>query len=395
MAAALSAAVAPRPARPPGQSAIEWPVPWTYALAALVPVMLLAAVWFAQGTAPAAHDALATKPPQGTPVPADQRTPAAVPGPAVNEPMRHDAATTANPEVKKPQPPEPQDRPPRKLPPHRPPSPPADPQPPDVAGLDSLGRNAAGHLEYRNPKDRSTLILIPAGRFQMGCPDGWWDERPVHAVELQAYLIGKYEVTNREYRAFCAATGHEPPPAPARGEGCVNYFADPRYADHPVVNVNWEEAQAYARWAGLRLPTEAQWERAAAWDATAGRSRAYPWGPEAPRAELANTGHATGSGSYTLAVGSLPKGASPCGALDICGSVYAWCADWYLGGSYAPGTAVVQDPTGPERGEDRVLRGGGCFNSAWDPRIFKRSTYDPGLRYPYLGFRVARPLRVD
>lgn len=279
------------------------------------------------------------------------------------------------------------------LPPDRQPTraePPAPAELPAIPGLTWRGYNDAGHAEYLNPNDGSVLILIAKGSFVMGSAGGPADEIPEHAVTLSAYLIGRTEVTNAQYRAFCQATGHAAPPQPALDAGYPRYFENARYDQYPVVDVNWEDAVAYCAWAGSRLPTEAEWERAARWDAKTDTPRTYPWGDAAPTPALANTGKNGGRGSYTSPVGSLPAGASPCGALDLCGNVYEWCADVYDARYYEVCGNGVADPAGPAGPGNRVLRGGSWYNPRWDVRAQHRSEYDPSLRYPYLGFRAAR-----
>ncbi len=230
------------------------------------------------------------------------------------------------------------------------------------------------------------LIRIPSGQYQMGSEDGDLDETPVHRVILSEYLIGKYEVTNAQFRAFCQATQHPDPPQSADGWGYANSFTDQRYDLHPVVDVSWEAARAYCKWAGLRLPTEAEWE----FTAKGSDGRKYPWGNDPPDGTRANYGKLTGKGDYTRRVGSYPKGASPFGALDLSGNVWEWCADWYHGGYY--GQCPVQDPCNEDLGSRtyRVVRGGAWYLKEGLLRASKRPGVGPGLGYLYvIGFRVA------
>lgn len=236
-----------------------------------------------------------------------------------------------------------------------------------------------------NKNDGSTLILIPAGEFTMGPDDGDYDKAPSHTVYLDAYYIGKYEVTNAQYKKFCDATGHSHPLTPdfeshlrPRWSG-GDYFTE--YPNYPVVNVTWEDAKAYCDWAGLRLPTEAEWEKAAR--GTDGRT--YPWGNEWDASKC----NSLESRKYQpTPVGSFPQGASPYGVMDMAGNVCEWCADWW-GENYYQNTPN-RNPTGPSSGSYRVLRGGSWFS--WQDNCFTsfRGEDWPQGRGDYLGFRCAR-----
>jgi formylglycine-generating enzyme required for sulfatase activity len=196
--------------------------------------------------------------------------------------------------------------------------------------------------------DGALLVFVPAGEFTMGSDDGNSDEQPAHTVYLDAFAIDRTEVTNAQY-ARCVQAGACRPPGSSSSYTRANYFADPRYADHPVIYVSWDDARAYCAWAGRRLPTEAEWEKAAR--GTDGRT--YPWGDEWD-ASKANTSEA-GPGD-TTPVGAYPQGASPYGALDMAGNVWEWVADWYGEDYYreSPG----ENPLGPASGTNRVVRGG-------------------------------------
>ena len=196
-----------------------------------------------------------------------------------------------------------------------------------------------------NPKDGAELIPIPAGEFLMGSadtdPDADIAEKPPHTVNLDAFSIYKYDVTVAQYRKFCDATGRQLPTPPEWGW----------HDDHPMVNVNWEDAKAYADWAGMRLPTEAQWEKAA----RGADGRLYPWGNAWEGGKCGNSvGQQAGK---TSPVGSFVAGASLYGVQDMAGNVWQWCADWYSGTYYR--NSPVQNPAGPATGIQRVLRGGG------------------------------------
>ena len=178
------------------------------------------------------------------------------------------------------------------------------------------------------------------------------DEVPQFLARLGAYWIDKHEVTVAQYRRFCQATGHAMPREPTQGW----------HDTHPVVNVTWMETFDYAYWAGERLPSEAEWEKAAR--GTDGRI--YPWGSKWDSAKCANTSNSTGE----RPVGSYPSDVSPYGALDMAGNAAEWCADWYDERSYQ--RYATGDLTPPRTGEFRVLRGGswnygnpGAFRSAF------------------------------
>jgi formylglycine-generating enzyme required for sulfatase activity len=237
----------------------------------------------------------------------------------------------------------------------------------------------------------ASMVSVPAGEFLMGSDAGDRDERPQRRVYLDAFEIDKYEVTNVQYRRFLLATGHAPPQSwPGR---YVAFLPDrdpdwhgAEYPDgeamHPVVAVNWDDATAYCAWAGKRLPSEAEWEKAAR--GTDGR--VYPWGDEWDVAR-ANAG-LTGTG-YTQPVGSYPGGASPCGALDMAGNAWEWVADLYDRQYYT--YALNRNPLGPASGTgERILRGGAWDSSSRHLRAsYRNATHCFGPNYR-AGFRCAR-----
>lgn len=223
-------------------------------------------------------------------------------------------------------------------------------------------------------KDGVQMALIPAGEFLMGTPipegqGGEFDEYPQHSVYLDAFYIDKYEVTNAQYQKFMETTGHA---APA-------YWNDDKFnkPNQPVVGVSWFDAEAYCKWANKRLPTEAEWEKAAR--GTDGRK--YPWGHEAPNAEGMwranhNPGDKTADGfEYTAPVGSFPAGASSYGVMDMAGNVWEWVADWYRGNYYKD--SPKNNPKGPNSGLVRGLRGGSWDNSSYVIRAALRYRYVP------------------
>jgi len=253
------------------------------------------------------------------------------------------------------------------------------------ASMQFLRTNKQGYEEYTCPRDGAVAIKIPAGTFKMGSTE-YDDEKPVHEVYLSEYYIDKHEVTNRQYKKFCDATGRSYPSDPDF-LAMPDYFTS--YPDYPVVNVSWDDAAAYCRWAGRRLPTEAEWEKAAR--GTDGRK--YPWGNSEPgaggtyRANY-NPGNYTEDGfRHTAPVGSYERGASPYGCMDMAGNVWEWCSDWYDSDYY--GRSADNDPTGPSTGSYRVLRGGSWRGNARNVRCANRGGGEPSYRRFNLGFRCA------
>lgn len=227
------------------------------------------------------------------------------------------------------------------------------------------------------PRPAERMVAIPAGEFTMGADDKEDDERPSRTVFLEAFEIDIYEVTNAEFAFFVEETGYVTEAEEAgEPETWRTYFTEGREG-HPVVKVTWTDADAYCRWVGKRLPTEAEWEKAAR--GTGGRI--YPWGNDWDPAK-ANSRESGYRG--TLIVGSLPDGASPYGLMDMAGNVWEWTADWY---NAYPGS----DMTSPYFGEQyRVTRGGGWFSDASYLRASNRSATAPEARNDDLGFRCAR-----
>ena len=223
------------------------------------------------------------------------------------------------------------------------------------------------------------MTWVPAGAFQMGSSRGPDDGRPERTVHLDGYWMYRHEVTVAQYRGFCAATGRAIPRAPSWG------WQD----DHPMVYVSWQNAVDYAVWAGVKLPTEAQWEKAA----RGTDARQYPWGDKWDNAKC---NESTAGPKTTRPVGSYPAGISPYGCLDMTGNVSEWCADRYRADYYRG--APASNPAGPPDGYARVLRGGswydlsdgglflGSFRCAARGVIWLRS-----YRNLDLGFRCAAP----
>ncbi len=230
-----------------------------------------------------------------------------------------------------------------------------------------------------------SMVTVPAGLFRMGCSGSdsscAGDEKPVHEVFLDAFSIDKTEVTVDAYAA-CVSAGKCS--NPTTGVYC-NWEVSGR-GDHPINCVDWSQAVAYCAWAGGRLPTEAEWERAAR--GTDGR--VYPWGNEkatCQRAVMYDGGDGCGK-DRTFPVGSKPRGASPSGALDMAGNVWEWVSDRYDSNYYK--SSPSRNPRGPSSGSFRVKRGGSFDYVASLVRAGYRSYDAPSRRGGYLGFRCAR-----
>ncbi|MDW8326912.1 MAG: bifunctional serine/threonine-protein kinase/formylglycine-generating enzyme family protein [Anaerolineales bacterium] len=232
--------------------------------------------------------------------------------------------------------------------------------------------------------DGMRLRFVPAGPFLMGSDrndvNALAFEWPQRTVTLDAFWIDETEVTNGQY-ALCVAAGRCVPPVSMRSATRPNYYSDPAYSNYPVIYVNWAEARDYCEWAGRRLPTEAEWEKAA----RGVNGALYPWGNSAPSPTRANFNRAR---SDTTAVGSYPDGASPFGALDMAGNVYEWVNDWYRGAYYLEAPDV--NPLGPTTGTLRVLRGGAWNSESREVRAASRYNYGPTRRENFIGFRCAR-----
>lgn len=224
------------------------------------------------------------------------------------------------------------------------------------------------------------FAYVPGGNFLMGSsdadPSAENNEKPQHQVYLDAFLIDLYEVTNKLYLE-CLAAGICTPPANDR-------YQDAVYADHPVVNLQWDQAQVYCQWRGGDLPTEAQWEKAAR--GTDGRL--YPWGDQAPTCDLAN--YKGCEKEISAAIGSRPAGKSPYGLYDVAGNVWEWAQDWYLNNYYGS-QEFWNNPFGPSTGDYGVMRGGSWSESKQYLRSANRYFNNRALRSGNIGFRCAYP----
>jgi formylglycine-generating enzyme required for sulfatase activity len=230
-------------------------------------------------------------------------------------------------------------------------------------------------------KDGAPMVLIPAGEFWMGSPDGegYKDEHPRHRVSLDAFYMDKFEVTVARYLEFVRSTNRWRSPYADVG-------ASRDFGKLPVVNVNWHDADAYCRWTGKRLPTEAEWEKAAR--GTDGLN--YPWGNDAPTSRLANFDKelSTVYPQRLAPVESYDAGKSPYGLHHMAGNVWEWVADWYDENYY--GQNASRNPAGPARGESRVLRGGSWASQPHYVRSALRLRNASTYRDDSFGFRCAR-----
>jgi len=254
---------------------------------------------------------------------------------------------------------------------------------PSPTAIPSPVRTATPIAAFIRPQDNMAMVFVPGGAFLMGSKaenDIGGDESPQRTIILDAFLIDRTEVTNAQYRLCLRMKSNAKEP---------KYANDPRLNsdDQPVVGVDWNDAMAYCQWAGATLPTEAQWEKAAR--GTDGAI--YPWGNQLATCDYAvmdeGQGKGCGKGDAPWPVGSKPKGASPFGVLDMAGNVWEWVQDWY--GPY-PSTPQT-NPTGPEKGQAKVLRGGSWFYDAPRVRAAMRNGLPMDWRDSGIGFRCTLP----
>ena len=222
------------------------------------------------------------------------------------------------------------------------------------------------------------MAVVPAGEFIMGSQGGPADEQPAHRVYVDAFFMDKYEVSVGQYAEFLKATSLEAPPD-------WDIMNQPQHQKRPVVNMDWADAATYCKWAGKRLPTEAEWEKAAR--GTDGRI--YPWGNETPTGLHANFGKKEWNNhAALLPVGKLEDGKSPYGIYDMAGNAWEWVSDWYDHDYYK--NSPSQNPAGPSSTKFKVLRGGSWSNTQDDLRSANPHIYDPASRYHNVGFRCAK-----
>jgi formylglycine-generating enzyme required for sulfatase activity len=283
---------------------------------------------------------------------------------------------------------------------------------------------ALGDPQVIRGEDGSEMVLVPAGEFWMGatpdgleavrqhckqnpnieyCQNGHYErnELPRHRVTLDAVYLDRFEVTNALFEKFVRATGHRPL-AETEGAGVVWFRQDRRWqwsrikgatwrapdgpgssaqAAYPVVQVSWFDAVAYCTWAGKRLLTEAEWEKAA----SGVEGYRFPWG-NVWDPTRSNSGR--GDNSASAPVGTYPGGASPYGVQDMAGNVWEWVADWYDEGYY--GASPSHNPPGPAVGTSRVVRGGAWNNGSTLSETSRRQGIVPSRHSNVLGFRCAR-----
>ncbi len=259
--------------------------------------------------------------------------------------------------------------------------------------------NASLYDTWTRPADGMEMVYVPGGTFLMGstadeldaaleqcksdrepgkCEPGKFDnESPSHSVTLDGFWLDQTEVTNAQY-ARCVTDGSCDPPSRSSSERYDSYYGNSPYDDYPVIWVDWFDADAYCKWAGGRLPTEAEWEYAAR-----GPDRSiYPWGDDPPNATLLNYNWIVGD---TVQVGSYPEGASWVGAMDMAGNVWEWVYDRHAEDYYAE--SPERNPAGPPTGYDNALRGGSFSRDPVNVRTAQRAYNPPNFDYWNIGFR--------
>ncbi len=227
-------------------------------------------------------------------------------------------------------------------------------------------------------KDGAPMVLIPAGEFVMGSDKGDEDEAPAHRVHLHAFYIDKFEVTNGRFAKYVDTIQSEPP------WGFTDRETPVIHAERPVRWVNWMDAMGYCLWLGKRLPTEAEWEKAA----RGTDERTYPWGNDPPTPVHAVYGLKEGGAETVSVIGNHHMGQSPYGVQDLAGNLYEWVMDWYADNFYS--NSPVVNPRGPGEGAAKVQRGGSYINTPYRLRSSFRTKGDPTEQDPNVGFRCAQ-----
>lgn len=289
-----------------------------------------------------------------------------------------------------------------------------------IFGLDLLQIGPRAGSIRSAKVDGMEEVYVPEGQFRMGStsPDGLPDVKPQHAVYLDSFWIDRTEVSNEQFDAFVEETGFQ---TTAEKNDRSWIFEDGNWrlekgvnwqhpqgdntdleglGNHPVVHISWHDARAYCQWAGRRLPTEAEWEKAAG----ERENIRFPWGDQAPQGKQANfADRALSAGwsdpvvhdgyPHTAPVGSFPEGASPYKALDMAGNVYEWVQDWYDWDYYS--ISPYKNPTGPASGEHRSVRGGSWISSWRNYWVTSRVSLPLHYTIQDTGFRCAQSTQVQ
>lgn len=258
-----------------------------------------------------------------------------------------------------------------------------------LLSLTACSNNGQGSTMVSN-KDGMTMVFVPKGEFLMGSNEGYdLYEKPVHSVKLDAYWIDQTSVTNAMYQQ-CVLQGGCTPPSESGSATRESYYENPEFNDFPVIFINWTQANDYCAWAGRRLPTEAEWEKAA----RGSDGRIYPWGNDLPSGNQANFADNSSNFAWaeksiddgypdTAPVGSFPEGKSVYWAYDMAGNVWEWVNDWY--GMYP--AESVSNPLGPASGKTRVMRGGSFNSSMEELRTSIRLEFNQTDSFDDFGFR--------
>jgi len=235
-----------------------------------------------------------------------------------------------------------------------------------------------------SPTPTVEMILVPAGEYKMGQGGGFNEaEKPVHIVYLDAFYIDQYEVTNALYKT-CVDAGFCQSPLDFSSAAHSRYYGNPEFDNYPVIYIDWDMARTYCEWRGVRLPTEAEWEKAA----RSTDQRTYPWG-EGIDLTYANYDGLNQRGvGDTTAVGNYEKGRSEYGVYDMAGNVWEWVADWFDKEYYGTLGADTVNPQGPASGENHVMRGGSWFSTDYYVRSAFRGKF-PASTGNTVGFRCA------